>query len=174
MSSKIEGLELGADTYIEKPFSNDFLLAAISNQLANRDRLVEAFKVSPHILTSTTVTLSKTDEAFMKAIYDVINSNIGNVEFSQDDFASQLNMSKSSLYRKIKGLFDVSPNYFIRINRVKKAARLFEEGNDRITEVCYIVGFNSPSYFSKCFHRQFGKTPTDYLESINRNAKEKR
>lgn len=174
LSSKIEGLELGADTYIEKPFSNDFLLAAISNQLANRDRLVEAFKVSPHILTSTTVTLSKTDEAFMKAIYDVINSNIGNVEFSQDDFASQLNMSKSSLYRKIKGLFDVSPNDFIRINRVKKAARLFEEGNDRITEVCYIVGFNSPSYFSKCFHRQFGKTPTDYLESINRNAKEKR
>jgi AraC-like DNA-binding protein len=166
LSSKIEGLELGADTYIEKPFSNDFLLAAISNLLANRERLVEAFRVSPHILTSATVTLSKTDETFMKTVHEVINSNMSNVEFNQDDFSSLLNMSKSSLYRKIKGLFDVTPNDFIRINRVKKAARLFEEGNDRVTEVCYLVGFNSPSYFSKCFHRQFGMTPTDYIESI--------
>lgn len=166
LSSKIEGLELGADTYIEKPFSNDFLLAAISNLLANRERLVEAFRISPHILTSATVTLSKTDETFVKTVHEVINSNMSNVEFNQDDFSSLLNMSKSSLYRKIKGLFDVTPNDFIRINRVKKAARLFEEGNDRVTEVCYLVGFNSPSYFSKCFHRQFGMTPTDYIESI--------
>jgi ligand-binding sensor domain-containing protein/signal transduction histidine kinase/DNA-binding response OmpR family regulator len=166
LSSKIEGLELGADTYIEKPFSNDFLVAAISNLLANRERLIDAFKKSPHILASATAALSKTDEAFMKAVYDVIDSNMGNIEFSQEDFASLLNMSKSSLYRKIKGLFDISPNDFIRINRVKKAAHLFEDGNDRVTEVCYIVGFNSPSYFSKCFHRQFGMTPTDYIESI--------
>lgn len=174
LSSKIEGLELGADTYIEKPFSNDFLVAAISNLLANRERLIDAFKKSPHILASATAALNKTDEAFMKTVYDVINSNMGNIEFSQEDFASLLNMSKSSLYRKIKGLFDVSPNDFIRINRVKKAAHLFEEGNDRVTEVCYIVGFNSPSYFSKCFHRQFGMTPTDYIESIKGNTKETR
>lgn len=171
LSSKIEGMELGADVYIEKPFSNDFLVAAISNLFANRERLIDAFKKSPHILASTTAALNKTDEAFMKAVYDVINSNMGNVEFSQEDFASLLNMSKSSLYRKIKGLFDVSPNDFIRINRVKKAAHLFEEGNDRVTEVCYIVGFNSPSYFSKCFHRQFGMTPTDYIEAIKSNAR---
>lgn len=171
LSSKIDSLELGADTYIEKPFSNDFLLASISNLLANRERLVYTFKNSPHILTDTTATLNKTDETFIKTVYDVISTNLGNADFNQEDFASSLNMSKSSLYRKIKGLFDVTPNDFIRINRVKKAASLFEEGNDRITEVCYLVGFNSPSYFSKCFQLQFGMTPTDFIKSIKVKTK---
>lgn len=164
LSSKIEGLDSGADAYIEKPFSNEFLLATVSNLLANRAKMIEAFKRSTYASTTET-TLSKTDDTFMKAVYKVIEENLSNPEFSQDDFAAALNMSKSSLYRKIKGLLDVSPNDFIRIKRIKKAAHLFDEGEDSVSEVCYTVGFSSPSYFSKCFYREFNQTPKEYIDA---------
>lgn len=164
LASKIQGLELGADAYIEKPFSNEFLLATISNLLNNREIMIEAFKKSTLVQADGTM-LSKSDQSFMDTVYKVIEDNLDNPEFNQDNFAMALNMSKSSLYRKMKGLFDISPNDFIRLNRIKRAAKLFEEGDSRVTEVCYLVGFSSPSYFSKCFQKQFGTTPKDFIES---------
>ena len=163
LASKIQGLELGGDAYIEKPFSNDFLLATISNLLSNREKIIDAFKKSTHVQADG-ILLSKSDQGFMDTVYKVIEDNLDNPEFNQDNFALSLNMSKSSLYRKMKGLFDISPNDFIRLKRIKKAAKLFEEGDNRFTEVCYLVGFSSPSYFSKCFQKQFGVTPKDFIE----------
>ncbi|SBW07451.1 hybrid sensor histidine kinase/response regulator transcription factor [uncultured Dysgonomonas sp.] len=170
LSSKIEGLDSGADAYIEKPFSNEFLMATVSNLLANRNKMIEAFKRSAYTSISETA-FSKTDEAFMKTVNKVIEENLGNPEFSQDDFAAALNMSKSSLYRKTKGLFDVSPNDFIRIKRIKKAAQLFDQKEDSVSEVCYTVGFSSPSYFSKCFYRQFNLTPKEYIDAVSSRSK---
>lgn len=172
LSSKIESLELGIDAYVEKPFSNEFLMATISNLLSNREKMIEAFKMSTYALTDSTI-LSKTDENFIKTIYKVIEENLENPEFDQDDFAMSMNMSKSSLYRKIKGLFDICPNDFIRLTKIKKAAQLFDGGNDRVAEVCYMVGFSSPSYFAKCFFRQFDVTPKDYIDSIRDQKKKK-
>ncbi len=70
-----------------------------------------------------------------------------------DDIVDSLNMSRSNFYRKIKGVLDLSPNEYLRLERLKRAAQLLKEGNGRVNEICYMVGFNSPSYFSKCFQK---------------------
>jgi len=72
-------------------------------------------------------------------------------------------MSRTTFYRKIKGMLDLNPNDYIRIQRLKRAAELFREGHDSVSEVCYLVGFSSPGYFTKCFQKQFGISPKDYI-----------
>ncbi|MEF9924771.1 MAG: AraC family transcriptional regulator, partial [Muribaculaceae bacterium] len=93
---------------------------------------------------------------------EIIHLNLHNPDFSMDDIADAMNMSRSNFYRKIKGVLDLSPNEYLRIERLKEAARLLKEGEIRVTEICYRVGFNSPSYFSKCFQKQFGTLPKDF------------
>ena len=73
-------------------------------------------------------------------------------------------MSRSNFYRKIKGVLDLTPNEYLRIERLKRAAQLLKDGENRVNEICYMVGFNSPSYFSKCFQAEFGKTPKQYMQ----------
>lgn len=109
--------------------------------------------------------LNKADEEFIKRLNEVIQINYGNPEFSMDDMADKLNMSRSNFYRKIKGVLDLSPNEFLRLERLKKAAQLLKEGENRVNEICYMVGFNSPSYFAKCFQKQFGVLPKDFVNS---------
>ena len=75
-------------------------------------------------------------------------------------------MSRSSFYRKIKGALDMTPNDYLRLERLKKAAQLLQEGKYRINEICYMVGFSSPSYFAKCFQKQFGVLPKDLMEKF--------
>lgn len=161
IQSKIEGLELGADAYIEKPFSVDYLQANIASLINNREKLREAFTKSPFIAANT-MAITKADEEFIKKLDEIIQSNLNNPEFNMDDMADMLNMSRSSFYRKIKGVLDLSPNDYLRLERLKKAAQLLKEGENRINEVCYTVGFNSPSYFTKCFLKQFGVLPKDF------------
>lgn len=161
IQSKIEGMELGADAYIEKPFSVKYLQACASNLIQNREKLRQAFAESPFIAANT-MALTKADEEFIKRLNEVIQINYGNPEFSMDDMADNLNMSRSNFYRKIKGVLDLSPNEFLRLERLKKAAQLLKEGENRVNEICYMVGFNSPSYFAKCFQKQFGVLPKDF------------
>lgn len=85
-------------------------------------------------------------------------------EFSMEDMAEMLNMSRSNFYRKIKGVLDLTPNEYLRIERLKRAAQLLKDGENRVNEICYMVGFNSPSYFSKCFLKQFGVLPKDFVD----------
>ena len=106
--------------------------------------------------------LTKADEEFIKKLNEVIRVNYANPEFSMDDMADNLNMSRSNFYRKIKGVLDLSPNEFLRLERLKKAAQLLKECEIRVNEICYMVGFNSPSYFAKCFQKQFGVLPKDF------------
>ena len=82
-----------------------------------------------------------------------------------DDMVGTLHMSRSVFYRKIKGILNMNPNEYLRLERLKKAAELLLAGNSRINEVCYLVGFNSPSYFAKCFQKQFGILPKDFVNS---------
>ncbi|GAE83859.1 DNA-binding response OmpR family regulator [Bacteroides reticulotermitis] len=162
IQSKIEGLELGADAYIEKPFSVEYLHACVSNLIQNREKLRQAFAQSPFVAANT-IALTKADEEFIKKLNEVIQVNLENPEFSMDDMVDGLNMSRSNFYRKIKGVLDLSPNEYLRLERLKRAAQLLQEGDNRVTEVCYMVGFNSPSYFSKCFQKQFGVLPKDFV-----------
>ena len=163
IQSKIEGMELGADAYIEKPFSVEYLQACASNLIQNREKLRRTFAQSPFVAANT-MALTKADEDFIKRLNEVILANLNNPEFSMDDIADSLNMSRSNFYRKIKGVLDLSPNEYLRLERLKKAAQLLKEGEGRVTEICYMVGFNSPSYFAKCFQKQFGVLPKDFVD----------
>ena len=101
----------------------------------------------------------------MKRAVNIVEENIDNIEFSTDEFAQKMNMSRSSLHRKIKGIAQITPNEFIQLERLKMAAQLIQSGEYRINEVCYIVGFNSSSYFAKCFQKQFGVLPKDFCKN---------
>ena len=162
IQSKIEGLELGADAYIEKPFSVEYLLANISSLIHNREKLRQTFAKSPFVAANT-MALTKADEEFIWKLNDIIQANLHNPEFSMEDMADALKMSRSSFYRKIKGVLDLSPNEYLRLERLKQASQLLKEGKSRVNEICYTVGFNSPSYFSKCFLKQFGVLPKDFI-----------
>ncbi len=163
IQNKIEGLELGADAYIEKPLSMEYLLAQIDNLLESRKKLQEAFTHSPFARTGT-IAVNKLDEQFLNRLADIIEKNMANPDFNVDKLAEYMYMSRSSLLRKIKGVSEISPNDFIRIIRLKKAAEILQEGVYKVNEVCFLVGFSSTSYFSKAFLKQFGVLPKDFAK----------
>ena len=165
IEAKIEGLETGADAYIEKPFSPDFLRAQVNSLLKNREILLKRFASSPAV-QSFSLAINKLDSAFLKKVDDYIINNMADTEFSIGDMAIEIGMSRSLYFSKFRALTGQTPNNYLRLMRLKEAARLLENGETRINEICYIVGFNSPSYFAKCFHQQFGTLPTDYVKSI--------
>ena len=158
--TRIESLDMGADAYVEKPFSIAYLLAQIANILVNRNKIKQAFINSPTQHTGS-IALTKADEIFLGKVTDIIHKNLQNTEFNADHLAEALNMSRSSLYRKIKGISELSPNDFIQLVRLKKANELLQEGSYRINEVCFLVGFVSSSHFSKSFRKQFGISPKE-------------
>jgi signal transduction histidine kinase/DNA-binding response OmpR family regulator/streptogramin lyase len=161
VQSKVQGFEVGADAYVEKPFSVEVLLAQIASLHQNRKKFREAFLKYP-FAGMNNIDLNKSDSEFLQKLDEIIQDNIANSDFNIEDLADRFCMSKASFYRKIKGVLDVTPNEYLKIARLKKAAQLLKEGNYRITEICYMVGFNSPSYFAKCFQQQFGVLPKDF------------
>lgn len=165
VQSKIEGLELGADAYIEKPFSVNYLLAQIENLLDSRKRIREAYINSPFLHVND-MALNKADEEFLNKLSEAINNNIDNIHFNVELLAELMHMSRSSLLRKVKGVSEITPNEIIKLTRLKKAAEILQAGKYKVNEVCYLVGFSSPSYFSKEFHKQFGVLPKDFIKSV--------
>ena len=162
LQAKIDGLKSGADAYVEKPFSVEYLKVCVANLLSGREKLRAAFAHSPLVATPA-MALTKADEAFLRSLAEVVRENMENPDFCLDDMAAALCMSRSSLNRKIKGALDLTPNDYIRLERLKKAAELLREGTCKVNEVCYRVGFNTPSYFTKCFQKQFGILPKEFV-----------
>jgi len=162
LQSKIDGLELGADAYIEKPFSPEYLQVQIANLLSNRNKIKEYFASSP-LVHIKSMAYSKADELFLEKINDSISGNLEDTELDVEKLARLMNMSKPTLYRKIRSLSDLSPNDLINITRLKKAAELLVEGNHKIYEVSDMVGYASQTNFGRNFLKQFGMTPSDYL-----------
>lgn len=161
--SKVEGMDVGADTYIEKPFSLQYLEACIRNMLLMRRRLMEKFSTQP-LEPVTKIAQNPTDNEFLIKMNQIIEENFSNSDLNVDFLADRLNISRSGLFAKIKTLADVTPNEMIQIVRLKRAAQLLHEGGHLVSEVGYMVGFSNPSYFSKCFQKQFGIRPTDYIK----------
>ena len=166
LDSKIQGLTIGADAYIEKPFSFSYLLTQLTTLLNNRMREREAFMQKP-FLPIQQIGMSKADGEFMEKIIQIINENLTESNFNVEKLAETVYMSRSSLHRKIKALSDLTPTDFIRLIRLKKAALMIQEGKYRIGEVCYLVGINSSSYFIKLFQKQFGMTPKEFEKHDN-------
>ncbi len=162
--SKVEGMDVGADTYIEKPFSVQYLEACIRNMLLMRRRLIEKFSTQP-LEPVTEIANNPTDNDFLTQMRVIIEENFSNSELNVNFLAEKMNISRSGLFAKIKTLADVTPNEMIQIVRLKKAAQLLQDGKYSVSEISYMVGFSTPSYFSKCFQKQFGIRPADYMKS---------
>ncbi len=104
------------------------------------------------------------DELFLNKLNAFIESQMSNESLNVEMLAGELNMSTSSLYRKVKGLSGISPVDYIKIARLKKAVALMGEGESRINEIAFKVGFSSPAYFSTCFQKQYGKSPSEFMK----------
>ncbi|MFT3749497.1 MAG: response regulator [Agriterribacter sp.] len=170
LQSKIEGLEIGADAYIEKPFSPAHLQAQIASLLNNRSRIKEYFSNSPlaHI---NSMAHSKSDEAFLEQLHSIILQYLEDTMLDVEKLAASMNMSRPTLYRKIKGISNLTPHELINITRLKKAAELLAEGKYRIIEIADMTGFQSQNNFGRNFLKQFGMTPTEYIHMKRAEAK---
>lgn len=162
--AKITSMNCGADAYIEKPFSLQYLEACIKNLLELRLQLRQKFSQMPTVSINS-IAANQNDKVFLEKMNHLIEENLNNEELSVDFLAEKLCISRSGLFVKIKGLANTTPNEMIQIIRLKKAASLLLENQYRINEVSYMVGFNNPSYFSKCFQKQFGMKPGEYIAS---------
>ncbi|MBE7174486.1 MAG: response regulator, partial [Williamsia sp.] len=169
LTSKIQGLETGADAYIEKPFVMEYLLAQINSLLNNRNHLKEYYAHSPlaHIKG---IALTKTDTGFLEDLQNLINANITEKDLDVDTLSKMMNMSRGTLYRKIKGVSNLSPNELINLSRLKRAAELLAEGRYKINEVANMVGYNVNSNFSRDFQKQFGMSPSQYLGNLKKEG----
>jgi AraC-like DNA-binding protein len=162
-------MQSGADIYLEKPFSMKQLHLQISSLLRMRQRFYERMRqvdgADAAVGADADFGLNQQDLQFMERLQELVRHNMRDEEFSIDILAEQMNMSRSSFYRKIKALTDMTPVDYMKTQRLERAAQLLRQGH-RITEVADQVGFTSSSYLAKCFRAKFGVLPKDYLASL--------
>lgn len=157
----VEGLGNGADLYVAKPFSSDVIKAQIHSLLVNREKVKGNFRAEPMIHLES-VANSQLDKTFLDKISQIIEERMTDSDFSVDVLAQEAGISRTGLFTKIKAISGMTPNDFIRIIRLKKAAELLSQKDIQIGEACFQVGFSSASYFAKCFQAQFGVAPTEF------------
>ena len=158
---QLEGLQVGADDYIAKPFSMEVLRTKILNMLRTRYRIFERYsnmtEIRPEKLTSNTM-----DEELLRKAIAVVEKNMDNVEFSTEQFAREMNMSRSNLHLKLKAITGKSAIDFIHKIRFNRACQLLKEGKYTVSEISFMVGYNTPSYFAARFKKYIGCLPTEY------------
>ncbi|MFZ0456512.1 MAG: two-component regulator propeller domain-containing protein [Ignavibacteriaceae bacterium] len=159
----IEGFESGADDYVPKPFSSAILKLRIKSLIDSREMLRKKFIKEPFAAIKD-FSPSRTDEALLKKAYDIVEKNLSNPDFEVSDFAFEIGMSRTQLYKKINAVAGQTVREFIRIIRLKKAAELLVTTDMNITEISERVGFGSQSYFTTSFTEYFGINPSKYIE----------
>lgn len=162
---KIEGYEIGADEYLMKPFEPDELRVRIKNLIAQRNKLHQHFKFKG-ILEVDETKINSVDKKFLQKAFEIINKNISDTTFGVEALAELLSVSRSVLHRKIVSLTGEPPGDLIRRIRLAKAAQLIEQKFGNISEIAIEVGFSNPAQFSKSFQKQFGVSPSAYLQKI--------
>ncbi len=163
VQDKITGINSGADAYLAKPFDDDLLIVQINNLLNSRKALRESFASSEEKWEDH-LEIHELDKKLLLKAIKTIEQNISNPNFSVEDLAKNLYLSRTHLHRKLKSLTNQSATEFIRSIKLKQAIELMQKGDVNIGEIGYAVGFNSHNYFSKAFKKQYGKTPSDYIK----------
>lgn len=167
--NKLEGVGSGADAYITKPFSFKLLLAQIVQLIEQREKLREKYLNDPSIERPAIYTSEK-DKQFLDKLQAIMDQELGNPEFTMEDFAVRMKLGRTVFSKKVRGLTGNTPNEYFRIFRLKKAAELLLEGNYNVSEVSYKVGISDPLYFSRCFKTQYGVSPSVYLRGKKEEA----
>ncbi len=160
---KFEGLESGADDYISKPFNLKEFQLRIHNLLESQERLKNKFAKEDTFIADD-IAVTTIDEELLKKAFKIVEAHIADVDFDVETFAIELGVSRSLLFTKIKAWTNFTPNEFVREIRLKYAAKLLETKTIRIAEVSNKVGFKRVKYFSQCFHKKYGMTPTQFAD----------
>ncbi|WP_346238368.1 response regulator transcription factor [Niabella insulamsoli] len=164
-TDKLEGLEIGADAYISKPFSPKLLQVQVANLLKNRTKIKEHVAHKP--FDDALLNLrSKSDEAFINDVTVFIQQHLDNKDLSVDDLAEHMNMSRPTFYRRMKSVSKLSPKDFIDRIRLKKAAELIAENDNKFFQIANKVGFTSQSVFGKNFQKHFHLSPRKFLDHL--------
>jgi len=159
----LQGLKSTADAFLTKPFNNEIVKETVLQLIAERKKLQERYS-QELVLRPTDIVINSIDEKFVARLQKTLDEHVSNAEFSSDDFARAVGMSRMQLHRKLKTLFGVSTTEFLRNERLKIAAELLRKENGNISDVAYAVGFNDVSYFSKCFKELYQCTPTEFVD----------
>ncbi|MFH7018434.1 two-component regulator propeller domain-containing protein [Flavobacterium sp. FlaQc-47] len=166
---KFEGLESGADDYISKPFNLIEFKLRVKNLLNSTERLKNRFSSEDNFIPSE-ITVSSLDEELLKKAFKIVEENISNEQFDIPFFCTELGVSRTMLFLKVKAWTNFTPNEFIHEIRLKRAAQLLEQNKLNVSEVSYKVGFNNPKYFSKCFQKKYGETPTQFADKFFKSS----
>jgi ligand-binding sensor domain-containing protein/signal transduction histidine kinase/DNA-binding response OmpR family regulator len=165
LESRIEGTETGADYYFSKPLSIDLLQLTMRNIFAQKEKLREHYRKDQHAEVKELAHSSR-DKQFMEELLAIIENNLSKPEMDIDFVCTEIGMSRTKLYNKIKSITGQPIGDFIRTIRLRKAAALMTAGELSLTDIMYSVGIQTQSYFSKAFKQEFGKTPTQYIKEI--------
>lgn len=174
-ADRIAGLEVGANAYLNKPFSLKELRLVIANLLHVRGKLMDWVLKGDQGKESLDFAhndLSPNDRTFIMQVSKVINDNIDNADFTTDDLAAQLGMSKTLVYIKLKKLMNMSASEYLQAIRFKRAQEMIRKGDKTIAEIAYDLGFNDPNYFSRAFKKYFGQTPSQYKAELEKPDKQ--
>lgn len=158
---KTGGYEVGADSYISKPFNFDMLLTRIRKLIELQEKRRENFHKNIEV-TPNSITITSLDEKLVQKALNCVEQNMDNPEYSVEQLAADTGMTRMSLYRKLQSLTGQSPVGFIRSIRLKRAAQLLKDSDLSIKEIADMTGFNSTRYFAKCFKEMFGVLPSEY------------
>ena len=166
----LEGLEAGADVYVAKPFSFKLLLAQVFRLIEQCEKLRKKFSSEPGVVRPALCNTDR-DKEFADQLVAVVEKIYSQYNISIDEFAQMMGMGRTVFYKKLRGVTGYSPNEYLRVVRMKKAAELFLTERDlTVAEVSYKVGINDPLYFSKCFKAQFGVSPSAYQKGERRKT----
>lgn len=163
--SKLQGLELGADDYITKPFNMDVLLLRVQKFMEWSQKSHQQFRQKMDVAPSE-ITITPLDEQFIKNTIRIVEDNISNSDFTVEMLGQQMGMSRSALYKKVMAVTGLGPAEFIRTIRIKRGKALLERSQMQITEIAYSVGFNSLKSFTMNFKAEYGMTPSEYLKKM--------
>ncbi len=158
-STIVEGLTLGADDYLTKPFNNDVLRLKIARLLAARGRGARRTLIEP---TPEPVKITPLDEQLVEKAVRYVEENMQRSDLTVEEMSRSMGMSRVHLYKKILALTGKTPIEFIRVLRLKRAAQYLRESQLSVAEIAYKLGFNNPKYFSKYFREEYGISPSDY------------
>ncbi len=168
LHSKIEGMESGADYYFAKPLSIDLLVLTVHNIFQQSQKL--KLKYSKDYLTEATELVhSEKDKEFINKLLELIEQNIQNPDLDVEFLCNQLYISRTKLYQKIKSISDQSIGEFIKTIRLKKAIQIMTHEDTPLNDVAYRIGLQSPAYFSRVFKKEYGKSPTEFMQSLKRD-----
>ena len=164
VEDQVMGLDCGADAYVTKPFEPQYIMALISSQLRNREKVRSMLSQSTDTEEIKENALSPQDNAFMTELYQLMEKELSNSELDVARMTELLHISRTKFYYKVKGLTGENPSVFFKRYKLNRAAQLLSERKYNVSEIADMTGFSTLSHFSTSFKKQFGVSPSEYIK----------